>query len=80
MSKNKPTTGPMRTQPIEHASIMPIQVRPVMPTVGMMKKAPQPKQKPTPTEALRAATAEITRRESLRKQRQALKALIRWGT
>jgi hypothetical protein len=46
----------------------------LMPTVGMMKKAPQPKQKPTPTEALRAATAEITRRESLRKQRQALKA------
>jgi hypothetical protein len=46
MSKNKPTTGPMRTQPIEHASIMPIQVRPVMPTVGMMKKVPQPSKNP----------------------------------
>jgi hypothetical protein len=33
-----------------------------------------PKQNPTMAEVVRAAKAEITRRESLRKQRQALKA------
>jgi hypothetical protein len=34
MLKNKPTTGPMRTQPIERASIMPTPVLPMMPTAG----------------------------------------------
>jgi hypothetical protein len=73
MPKNKSATGPMIMQPIERPSILPTQVRPTLPAVGV-NKAPLPKQKPTTAEAVRAAKAEITRRESLRKQRQALKA------
>jgi hypothetical protein len=73
MPKNKPAAGPMMTQPIERPSILPTQVRPTLPTVGV-NKTPLPKQNPTRAEAVRAAKAEITRRESLRKQRQALKA------
>jgi hypothetical protein len=73
MPKNKPATGPMITQPIGRPSILFTQVRPTLPTVGVNKTL-LPKQKPTMAEALRAAKAEITRRESLRKQRQALKA------
>jgi hypothetical protein len=38
-----------------------------------VNRTPLQKQKPTMAEAVRAAKAEITRRESLRKQRQALK-------
>jgi hypothetical protein len=72
MPQDKPTIGPMRTQPLERASIMPSQVLPT-PTVGRVKKTAQPKQKPTRTEAVRAAKARITRRGSLRKQREALK-------
>ena len=30
MPQNKPTIGPMRTQPLERASIMPSQVLPMM--------------------------------------------------
>ena len=63
----------MITQPIGRPSILFTQVRPTLPTVGVNKTL-LPKQKPTMAEALRAAKAEITRRESLRKQRQALKA------
>jgi hypothetical protein len=46
MPKDRSTTGPMRTQPIERASIIATPVLPVVPTAGKMKKA-QPKQKPT---------------------------------
>jgi hypothetical protein len=73
MPQDKPTIGPMRTQPLERASITPSQMLPMMPTVGTAKKASQTKQKPTRTEAVRAAKARITRRGSLRKQREALK-------
>jgi hypothetical protein len=34
MPKNKPTAGPMRTQPIERASIMPTPVLPMMDANG----------------------------------------------
>jgi hypothetical protein len=75
MPKGKPTPiGPMRTQPIERGSIMPTQVLPLMPTVGKQRKTPQPKKPPTRAEAIRAAKARITRRSSLQKQREALKA------
>jgi hypothetical protein len=73
MPKNKSAIGPMITQPIERPSILPTQVRPRLPHVGANKTL-LPKQKPTMAEAVRATKAEITRRESLRKQRQALKA------
>jgi hypothetical protein len=52
---------------------MPTQALPMMPMVGKPMKAPQPKKQPTRTEAVRAAKAKITRRESLRKQRDAQK-------
>jgi hypothetical protein len=43
MPKNRPTTGPMRTQPIERASIMPTPVLPMMPTAGKAKTSMGPK-------------------------------------
>jgi hypothetical protein len=59
------------TQPIERASIMPAQM--MTRTIGNVTKAPQQKQKSTRSEAVRTAKARITRRNSLRKQREALK-------
>ena len=73
MSKNMPTTGPMRTQPIERTSIIATPVLPMMPTAGKVKKAPKPKQKPARIDGVRVAKAKITRRNSLRKQRDALR-------
>jgi hypothetical protein len=73
MPKIKPTAGPMRTQPVERVSTMPTPVLPMMPTVGKVGKTPQPKRTPPRIEAVRAAEAKITRRNSLRKQRDALK-------
>jgi hypothetical protein len=70
MPKGKPTTGPMRTQPFERASSAPT------PMGGKLTKAPQAQQKPTTAttaEAVRAAKAKMTRRDSLRKQRDALR-------
>jgi hypothetical protein len=73
MPKNKPTAGPMRTQPIDRSSIIATPVLPMMPSAGKVTKAPQSKQKPTRTDGVRVAKAKITRRNSLRKQRDALK-------
>ena len=74
MPKNKPTAGPMRTQPIERASIMPTPVLPMMPTAGKAKTTSmESKQKPTRADGIRVAKAKITRRNSLRKQRDALR-------
>ena len=75
MPKSKQPTGPMRTQPVERASVMPTQVLPMMPAAGKATNPSQPKQRPTRTEAVRAAKARITRRNSLRKQREALNRL-----
>ena len=52
----------MKTQPIERLSILPTQVRPTLPAVGV-NRTPLPKQRSTRAEAVRAAKAEITRRE-----------------
>lgn len=73
MPKNDPTAGPMKTQPIERASIIPTPVLPLMPTAGKAKRSPQPKQKPTRADGVRVAKAKIIRRNSLRKQRDALR-------
>jgi hypothetical protein len=51
----------------------PTQGLPRMPTVGKVLEKPKPKQRPTRTEAVDAAKAKISRRQSLRKQREALK-------
>ena len=72
MPKDKLTTGPMRTQPTERASIISTPVLPMMPTAGKLKKSAQPKPEPTRADEVRAAKARITRRNSLRKQRAAL--------
>jgi hypothetical protein len=66
-------TGPMRTQPRGRSSILPTQALPMVPMVGNLTSTPQPKQQLTRTEAVRAAKARITRRNSLLKQREALK-------
>jgi hypothetical protein len=71
MTKTKSTsTGPMRMQSIERASVMPT---PMMPIARKATKPAQPKKQPTRTEAVRSAKARITRRNSLQKQRDALK-------
>ena len=68
MPKGSPVTGPMRTQPVGRASNAPT------PMGGKLTKALPPKQKPsTRTEAVRVAKAKITRRNSLQKQREALR-------
>jgi hypothetical protein len=73
MPKDHPTTGPMPTQPVEHASTTPTQGLPMMPSVGSIKEAPKPKQKPTRAQAIGVAKARITRRNSLLMQRKTLK-------
>jgi hypothetical protein len=74
MPKSKPPpTGPMSMQPLDRGSVMPTQGLPMMPSAGKAAKPPQPKQQPTRAEAVRAAKARITRRNSLRKQRDAQK-------
>jgi len=73
MPKSKPPVEPMRTQPPEHGSTMPTPVLPLMPAVGNVKKTVQPKQKATRADGVLVAKARITRRNSLRKQRDALK-------
>jgi hypothetical protein len=58
--KNKPTAGPMKTQPIERVSIMPTPVQSMMPTVGLKaKKKLQPIQKPSRVDAVRSAMRRI---------------------
>jgi hypothetical protein len=71
MPGNKPTrTGPMNVQPVQHGSTAPTQLR-MEPTADAETQRPK---KPSPrTEAVRIAKARITRRNSLRKQRQAQK-------
>jgi hypothetical protein len=72
VAKGKQTsTGPMRTQPADRGSLLPTPVQPIMPMFGKATIAPYPKERPTRSEAVRAAKAKIMRRNSLRKQRDA---------
>jgi hypothetical protein len=74
MPKSEPVTGPMRTQPVEPAANVATPVLPLMPAGGKLKKPPPSKQKlTTRTDAVRVAKAKIMRRNSLRKQREALR-------
>ena len=84
---NKPSppqnnAGPMGMQPAEHGPSAPTQMQPAMPAAkrGIKKEAAEESKSPAPekrartrTEAVRAARARITRRKSLRKQRDAQK-------
>jgi hypothetical protein len=81
MPKKNPApdkTGPMGMQPAGHG-LTPTQMLPLMPAAkGKTKQetkrpAPEKKQQ-TRTEAVRAVHARITRRNSLRKQRDAQKS------
>jgi hypothetical protein len=81
MPKKQPergATGPMTMQPDERKPTAPTQMLPMMPGAkgAMIKgetKAPPPEKKQR-TNAARAAAARITRRNSLRKQRDAQKS------
>jgi hypothetical protein len=68
--------GPMGMQPCEHGPL-PTQMLPLMPAAkGGTKEAKRPapaKKQQTRKEAVRAVLARITRRNSLRKQRDAQK-------
>jgi hypothetical protein len=74
-------TGPMGMQPPAHGPTAATQMLPLMPGARVNEKdlkgeTQEPKQKKPPTraEAVRAAWARITRRKSLRKQRDAQKS------
>jgi hypothetical protein len=66
MPENKPTAGPMSTQPVRCAVI------PMIASLGEATRAAQPLRKSRKTEAS-VEKAKTTRLNSLRKQRQALK-------
>src|ERR1700724_1286923 len=70
MAKSKPPTRPMRIQPIDRGLTMPTP----MATAGAAKKGTRVKRPPTQVDETRAAEARITLRNSLKKQRDALKA------
>jgi hypothetical protein len=73
MPKRKPTSaGPMSMQPAGHGSNAPTQLL-MTPTTEVENRTPRPKKQSPRAEAVRAAKARITRRNSLRKQRQAQK-------
>jgi hypothetical protein len=79
--KDRPSDkpGPMGMQPVEHGPLAPTQMLPLMPGTkgeqGEEARTPAPEKKQrTRAEAVRAVLARITRRNSLRKQRDALKS------
>jgi hypothetical protein len=71
----------MGTQPVEHGPTAPTQMLPMMPSAkrdvegqpGTAKTPAAEKKNPTRSQAVRVALARITRRKSLRKQRDAQK-------
>lgn len=68
-----PSAGPMSMQPIEHSSTAPTYQLAMTPTAGEQQKTPPLKKQKTRADAVRAAIARITRRNSLRTQRAAQK-------
>jgi hypothetical protein len=72
MTRREPNlTGPMSVQPTEHRSIKPAQSPPIVRTNNEGTSEATPKKPSAKAEAQRAAKAEISRRNSLRRQRQA---------
>jgi hypothetical protein len=61
----------MATQPAENGATTPFQSLPLIPAVRRPQNASQPTKAQGRAEAIRIAKAKITRRSSLRKQRQA---------
>jgi hypothetical protein len=82
MPKKPPSpdsTGPMGMQPQAHSPTAATQMLPTMPRAGEDEQMPERgpaanKKPPTRAEAVRAARARITRRKSLKKQRDAQKS------
>jgi hypothetical protein len=78
MSKRKPLCGPMTTQPFENRETIPTQTQPMMPSAGRQPtsapKAPDSKGQPRNRQPLSPESAQISRQNSLRKQRKAQKA------
>jgi hypothetical protein len=75
MAKSESSSaGPMRTQPIPLGSIHPTQ--PLMPSAGTEIKVQHRSQRKSPSreDQVEAVKAKISRRNSLRKQRAALKS------
>jgi hypothetical protein len=71
-SDPKPFCGPMTTQPLENGETISTQTQPMMPAVGRPRTAVK---KPSiKTQPLAAEIAQKSRRNSLRKQREAQKA------
>ena len=64
-------TGPMSVQPLDHCTITLMQSQPMTSETNRKPKKAAKKQ-PTREDAVRIAKAEISRRDSLSKQRQAL--------
>jgi hypothetical protein len=66
---------PMAMQPVAHDLTAATPMLPTMPAAGTEAKMPArknaPKRQPTRTEAMKTAKANITRRNSLKKQREA---------
>lgn len=69
MSKNRKTVGPMGMQPVDRATTA-TPTLPMMPAAGQARKAVRNREAPR---AMRSAKAEVTRLNSLRKQREAMK-------
>jgi len=80
MSKRKPLCGPMTTQPLENRETIPTQTQPVMPAVGRQWNAAPNKQigrnQPCRNPPLCAESAQLSRQNSLRKQRKAQRAAV----
>jgi hypothetical protein len=78
MSKRKPLCGPMTTQPFENRETLATQTQPMMPAAGRQPaaaaKKPVGKGQPRNNQPLSTESAQISRQNSLRKQRKAQKA------
>jgi hypothetical protein len=74
MPKRKPFPDPMSTQPVEHRATVPTEVQPVMPTTESKRRMMEPKTQSTKPRKLSVEKALVSRRNSLRKQREAQKA------
>jgi hypothetical protein len=68
------SVGTMKTQPAGRNSTTATPGLPMMPTLKAPIDIPHQKRQPSRKDAVRAAKAKITRRKSLRKQRDGLKA------
>jgi hypothetical protein len=73
MSNRKPCSGPMTTQPVENRETVPVQTQPMMPMPGRPRIA-LAKKRSIAHQPLCAETAQLSRQNSLRKQRKAQRA------